>query len=124
MGLINYLEKGKTINEEYYVALLEQLNDDIKVKRPHLAKKKILFRQDNALAHTSAIAVAKLHELHFELLSHAIELPSYCADVIALQRNSSWIRQHYNKLENRKLQDLFLYYIEHITIKSTLISCS
>lgn len=38
--LINYLEKGKTINGEYYEALLNQLNDAIKTKRPHLAKKK------------------------------------------------------------------------------------
>lgn len=68
--LIDYLEKGKTINGEYYT-LLEQLNDAIKTKRPHLAKKKVLFHHDNAPAHTSSIAFAKLHELRFELLPHA-----------------------------------------------------
>jgi len=69
--LIDYLEKGKTINGEYYAALLEQLNDAVKTKRPHLAMKKVLFHHDNEPAHTSLIAVAKLHELRFELLPHA-----------------------------------------------------
>jgi len=49
--LVGYLEKGKTINGEYYAALLEQLNDTIKAKCPHLAKKKMLFYDDNASAH-------------------------------------------------------------------------
>jgi len=35
--LVDYLKKGKIIGE-YYVALLVQLNDTIKVKRFHLAK--------------------------------------------------------------------------------------
>jgi len=73
--LIDYLEKGKTINGEYYAALLEQLNDAIKTKRPHLAKKKVLFHHDYAPAHTCSIAVAKLHELRFELL------PPYSPDL-------------------------------------------
>jgi len=46
--LINYLEKGRTINGEYYAALLNQLNDIIKAKHLHLAKKKMLFH-DNML---------------------------------------------------------------------------
>src|SRR5436189_5963504 len=33
--------------------------------------KKILFHQDNAPSHTSAVAMAKIHELRFELLDHA-----------------------------------------------------
>jgi hypothetical protein len=42
---IDYLEKGQTINSEYYIALLERLNDEIKKKRPHLKKKKVLFHE-------------------------------------------------------------------------------
>jgi hypothetical protein len=31
---IDYLEKGQTINSEYYIALLERLNDEIKKNGP------------------------------------------------------------------------------------------
>jgi [histone H3]-lysine36 N-dimethyltransferase SETMAR len=73
--LVDYLEKGKTINGEYYANLLQQLSDKIKEKRPHLAKKKVLFHQDNAPAHKSAIAMAKIHELGFELVPHSAYSP-------------------------------------------------
>jgi histone-lysine N-methyltransferase SETMAR len=68
---IDYLQKGKTINGEYYANLLQRLSDEIKEKRPHLAKKKVLFHHDNAPVHTSVIAVAKINELKFQLLPHA-----------------------------------------------------
>lgn len=74
---IDYLEKGKTITGAYYASLLDRLNDEIKKKRPHLAKKKILFHDDNAPSHTSIIAQAKKHELGFELLPH----PPYSPDL-------------------------------------------
>ena len=48
-------------------------------KRPHLAKKKVLFHHDNALAHTSAVATAKLVELGYELLPY----PPYSPDLAA-----------------------------------------
>ena len=57
-----------------------QTCEEIKVKlnkRPHLAKKKVLFHHDNAPAHSSAIATAKLVELRYELLPH----PPYSADL-------------------------------------------
>lgn len=74
---IDYLEKGKTINGEYYSNLLQRLSVEIKSKRPHLAKKKVLFHQDNAPAHTSLLVMAKIHELGFELLPH----PPYSPDL-------------------------------------------
>jgi hypothetical protein len=40
---MNYLEKGQTIIREYYIALLERFNDEIKKKRVHLKKKKCCF---------------------------------------------------------------------------------
>jgi hypothetical protein len=73
---IDYLEKGQTINSDYYIALLERLNAEIKKKRPHLKKKKVLFHQDNALCHKSNKTTAKLHELSYELLPH----PPYSPD--------------------------------------------
>ncbi|CAH2090560.1 unnamed protein product [Euphydryas editha] len=51
---INYLEKGKTINGQYYAELLQCLKDVVTTKRQHLAKKKILFHHDNAPAHSSS----------------------------------------------------------------------
>ena len=45
---IDYLQKGKIINSEYYANLLQRLSDEIKKKRPHLVKKKVLFHQENA----------------------------------------------------------------------------
>ena len=38
---IDYLQKGRTINGEYYTNLLQRFNGDLKKKRPHLAKKKV-----------------------------------------------------------------------------------
>mgnify|MGYP003416975832 FL=1 len=74
---IDYLKKGKTINNDYYVALLERLKDEIAKKRPHLKKKKVLFHQDNAPCHKSMKSMAKLQELGFELLPH----PPYSPDL-------------------------------------------
>ena len=47
MLLIGFLPKGQTINSDYYIDLLDRLEDAIKRKRPHMAKKKPLFQQDN-----------------------------------------------------------------------------
>ena len=35
---IDYLEKGKTINSDYYMALLNRLSAEIKKKWPHMQK--------------------------------------------------------------------------------------
>ena len=36
---IDYLEKGKTINSEYHLVLLDQLSAEIKKKQRHMQKK-------------------------------------------------------------------------------------
>lgn len=74
---IDYLEKGKTVTGLYYAELLGRFDAELQKKRPHLAKKKVLFHHDNAPAHTSAVATAKLVELHYELLPH----PPYSPDL-------------------------------------------
>ncbi|KAM8702599.1 hypothetical protein ACLKA7_001935 [Drosophila subpalustris] len=74
---IDYLQKEQTINSDYYMALLERLKDEIAKKRPHMAKKKVLFHQDNAPCHKSMKTMAKLNELGFELLPH----PPYSPDL-------------------------------------------
>ena len=75
--LIDYLQKGKTNTGAYYASLPDELKAQIVEKRPHLQKKKILFHQDNAPSHTSVVAMAKIHELRFELLDH----PPYSPDL-------------------------------------------
>ena len=45
---IDYLEKGKIINSDYYMALLDRLSAEMKKKRPHMQQKKVLFHQGNA----------------------------------------------------------------------------
>ncbi|KMQ82022.1 mariner transposase, partial [Lasius niger] len=74
---IDYLEKGKTITGQYYASLLDRFHAELMEKRPHLAKKKILFHHDNAPAHTAAIAMAKIVKLQYELLPH----PPYSPDL-------------------------------------------
>lgn len=74
---IDYLEKGKTITGQYYAQLLQRLKHEVSAKRPHMAKKKILFHHDNAPAHTSIVAVAKINDLKFELMPH----PPYSPDL-------------------------------------------
>ncbi|KAF7287828.1 hypothetical protein GWI33_000181 [Rhynchophorus ferrugineus] len=39
------LKKGRTIQRDYYMALLDRLKDEIAEKRPHLKKKKVLLHQ-------------------------------------------------------------------------------
>ncbi|KAL7726572.1 hypothetical protein ACLKA6_010437 [Drosophila palustris] len=74
---VDYLEKGRTINGEYYSNLLGQFDSELKKKRPHMAKKKVLFHQDNAPAHKSVVAMMKLCELHYEILPN----PPYSPDL-------------------------------------------
>src|SRR5436190_12976832 len=89
---IDYLQKGKTINGEYYANLLQRLSDEIKKKRPHLAKKKVLFHQDNAPVHTSVIAMAKINELNFELLPHAPYSPDLApSDYFLFPNLKKWL---------------------------------
>ena len=60
--------------------ILKPLTDEIKKKRPHLAKKKVLFRQDNAPVHTYIIAMATVNK--FKSLARAPYSPDlappYC----------------------------------------------
>lgn len=74
---VDYLEKGKTINSEYYWALLERLKAKIAEKQPHMNRKKSLFLQDNAPTHKSIATMAKINDLGLQLLPH----PPYSPDL-------------------------------------------
>ena len=56
---------------------MARFKEDIAKKQLQINKKKVLFHQDNALCHKSIATMAKLHELHFELLPH----PPYSPDL-------------------------------------------
>ncbi|KAG5344583.1 SETMR methyltransferase, partial [Acromyrmex charruanus] len=60
----------KEIKAERLAVLLDRFNNILKKKRPHLAKKKVLFHQNNARVHTCPAPVVKFNEIRYELLPH------------------------------------------------------
>ena len=69
---IDYPEKGRNINSEYYTVLLVRLKEEIAKKRPQ--RKKFSFTKH---CHKSITTMAKLYELHLKLLPH----PLYSLDL-------------------------------------------
>ena len=57
--------------------------DLMRKKRPHLAKKKVIFHPDNAGVHTCVVSMAKFHELGYELLPHPPYSPDLAPDGLA-----------------------------------------
>ena len=74
---IDYLQKGKTINGDYYAKLLRELRQAIKSKRPGQLIKGVLLHQDNSTAHKSLVAMSVVHDCGFELIDH----PPYSPDL-------------------------------------------
>ncbi|KAG5314934.1 SETMR methyltransferase, partial [Acromyrmex insinuator] len=60
---------------DYYAALLDCFNNILKKKRSHLAKKKVLFHQDNTRVHTCPAPITKFNEFRYELLPHLAYSP-------------------------------------------------
>ena len=75
--LIDYLQKGQTINGTYYAPLLTQLWEKIKIKRRGKLTKGVLFHQDIAPVHKPVIAMAAIHDCGFKLIEH----PPYSPDL-------------------------------------------
>ena len=68
-------------------------NEDLKKKRPHLAKKKVIFYQDNARVHMCVVSMAKFHELRYELLPHPPYSPDLApSDYFLLPNLKKWLR--------------------------------
>jgi hypothetical protein len=86
---IDYLEKGKTITVEYYSNLLTRLEEKICEKKPVLQKKKVIYYQDNSLAHKSVLAMGKLRDLHYELLEDLPYSPDLAPSDFCLSQNST-----------------------------------
>lgn len=75
--MVDFLGKGETINADYYCTLIRRLREEIKIKRPGMLSKKVLYHQDNARVHTAAKSLATIHDCGFELLPH----PPYSPDL-------------------------------------------
>ena len=57
---IDYLEKGRTINSEYYLEFLERLKEKIaRLQKTATNEEKVIFHQDNATCHKSIASMAK-----------------------------------------------------------------
>ena len=75
--MVDYLEKGSTINGKHYANQLRRLKEEIKAKRPGKLEKGVYMLQDNAPAHTSQVAMAAANECGFRILQH----PPYSPDL-------------------------------------------
>lgn len=75
--MIDYLQKGKTINGQYYADELRQLREKIKEKRRGKLRRGVWLLQDNAPVHTSQVAVSVAQQCGFKILPH----PAYSPDL-------------------------------------------
>ncbi|KAF7269300.1 hypothetical protein GWI33_017665 [Rhynchophorus ferrugineus] len=73
------LNDRRTINSDYYIALLDRLKEEITEKTAAFEEKKVLIHRDIAPCHKSVKTMTKIHELDFELLLH----PPYFPDMAA-----------------------------------------
>ena len=75
--MCDYLQRGHTVTGQYYADLLENLRQNIREKRSGMLTAGVLVLQDNAPAHTSAVATAAARRCGFEILPH----PPYSPDM-------------------------------------------
>ncbi|XKL63434.1 hypothetical protein PGB90_005798 [Kerria lacca] len=75
--LVDYLEKGRTINAAYYCDILDRLQKAIKNKRPGLLSKKVFLIHDNARPHSAQITQEKLEKFKWKVFEH----PPYSPDL-------------------------------------------
>lgn len=81
-GLIHmeFMRRGGSITEEEYCAVLGQLREKIRCKRPHLWAmngdwRTFLLHHDNATPHTCIDTLATLGENHMEMVAHPTHPP-------------------------------------------------
>ena len=75
--MTDYLSKGSTVTDTYYVHELRKLREALKSKRRGKLRRGVLLLHDNAPAHTSAVATSAAAECGHELLPH----PPYWPDL-------------------------------------------
>ena len=75
--LIDFLERKKTINGDYYAGLIRDLRAAIKEKRRGKLASRVLLLHDNAPVHKCLVAAAAIREAGFAELNH----PAYSPDL-------------------------------------------
>jgi histone-lysine N-methyltransferase SETMAR len=65
--LVDYLPQDATNIGKYYIDILTRLDAEIRAKRPHIKKKKIIFHNDNARPYICNVTNAKLEEFGYEI---------------------------------------------------------
>src|SRR5579862_8085227 len=73
--LIEYMEKGKTVNAEQYCNTLDKLRKVIRKRRPRLLSDGVILLHDNATPHTAAHTREWLDLHNWEILEHPPHSP-------------------------------------------------
>ena len=68
--MVDYLAESRTINGAYYAEELRRLHQEIVKKRRDKLTQCVLLLQDNALAHSSQVAMATATKCSFKTLPH------------------------------------------------------
>lgn len=88
--MIDYLQKGKTINFECNCNILDQLYAKIQGEIFAL-KKQNIFHQGNAHVHTSDLIMAKFKKLKYEFLEHPAYSLGLSSDCVSKpEKNFDW----------------------------------
>ena len=75
--LIDFLEKGQTVNAAYYCEVLDRLRAAIKSKRPGVLTKGVFLIHDNARPHSARITQEQLKKFEWTVFEH----PPYSPDL-------------------------------------------
>lgn len=75
--LVDYLPKGETINEEYYIEVIWKLRRAIQNRRRGKLSKKIFLLHDNARPHSAQLTRIFIESLKWEIFDH----PPYSPDL-------------------------------------------
>ena len=86
INMIDYQEKGKTINQKYYALELRQLKDAIKCKIRRKLRALVLLLQDNMHIYTAQVAVAEPANCGFECLEDQ-NATFFCDEIIMLKHH-------------------------------------
>ncbi|GBP10600.1 Mariner Mos1 transposase [Eumeta japonica] len=69
--MIEYFDRGAIVTSSLCAEVMKKMRNEIRKKRQGKLEKVLLFHQDNASAHRSAIAVAAIRDAGFEILKHS-----------------------------------------------------
>lgn len=75
MFLIDFLDPGQTINDDYYASMLEQVHITITWNHCGKLTQRVHLLQENAPVHKTWVVMTKAAGCGFELLSHPLYYP-------------------------------------------------